>query len=135
MTQELKVTDLSQILKVNEGEVVQFPPFNGNISFVARVKQPSLVKLIANGAFPNELLGLAQSVFEGNEKVMQKEMKTQKGLDRVYKTMEVLAESALIEPSYQELKEAGIELTDFQLSAIMAYCQRGVKILEHFRTE
>jgi hypothetical protein len=49
--------------------------------------------------------------------------------------MEVLAENALIEPSYKELKEAGIELTDLQLSAIMAYCQRGVKMLEYFRTE
>lgn len=135
MTQDLKVTDLSQLLKVKEGEVVQLPPFNGEVPFIARVKQPSLVKLIAGGAFPNELLALAHSVFEADEKVIQKEMKSAKGLDKVYRTMEILAENALIEPSYQELKEAGIQLTDLQLSALMAYCQRGVKMLEYFRTE
>ena len=135
MSQELKVTDLSALLKVKEGEVVQLPPFNGDVPFIARVKQPSLVKLIAGGAFPNELLSLAHAIFEGDEKPMQKEMKTVKGLDKVYKTMEVLAENALVEPSYAELKEAGIELTDLQLSALMAYCQKGVKVLEYFRTE
>lgn len=135
MTQDLKVTDLSQLLKAKEGEVVQLPPFNGNVPFVARVKQPSLVKLISGGAFPNELLSLAHAVFEGDEKPLQKEMKSAKGLDKVYRTMEILAENALIEPSYQELKEAGIELSDLQLSALMAYCQRGVKMLEYFCTE
>ena len=53
MSQELKVTDLSQLLKVKEGEVVQLPSFNGDVPFIARVKQPSLVKLIAGGAFQN----------------------------------------------------------------------------------
>ena len=132
---DLKISNINDLLKAKEGEVVQLPPFNGDVPFVARVKQPSLVKLIAGNSFPNELLTLAHAVFEGDEKPLQKEMKTAKGLDKVYRTMEILAESALVEPTYQELKDAGIELTDLQLSSLMAYCQKGVEILKYFYTE
>ena len=44
-----------------------------------------------------------------------------------------IARAALVKPSFDELEEAGIELTDEQLVAIFQFTQLGVKALDRFR--
>ena len=47
--------------------------------------------------------------------------------------LDVICEEAFVEPSYNEIKNAGVTLTDDQYLFIFDYTQRGVKALESFR--
>ena len=47
--------------------------------------------------------------------------------------MTIMAENCLIEPTMEDIRNAGVELTDIQLTAIFNYSQRGAKVLEQFR--
>ncbi len=49
--------------------------------------------------------------------------------------MYIMAENALIEPSIEELKNVGLELTDEQIVALFNYTQEGVNELDSFREE
>ena len=54
-------------------------------------------------------------------------------LGEIFDVIDVIAEEVFVEPTYNEIKEAGIELTDEQYMFIFNYCQTGVKNLENFR--
>ena len=41
----------------------------------------------------------------------------------------------MVEPTYDELKEIGLELTDLQLVEIFNFTQNGIKSLISFRTK
>ena len=56
-------------------------------------------------------------------------------LSNMYDIMEVLCESALIQPTLADIKNAGLELSDEQMMAIFNYSQTGIKALESFRKE
>ena len=54
-------------------------------------------------------------------------------LVELFDIIEVICEESFVEPTYNELKDNGIELTDQQKLAVFTYTQRGVKSLESFR--
>ncbi len=56
-------------------------------------------------------------------------------MDDVFQIMDVLCEAAFVEPTYQQLKDVGIQLTDDQYMFIFGYTQNGVKQLQSLRTE
>lgn len=128
----LKVTDINALKKIAEGEVVELPGFS-ETPFIARLRQPSLVGLIANGKIPNHLMGIATSIFNNDTKRLEKEIETEKGIKGMHELMTIMAENCLIEPTMEDIKNAGLELTDIQLTAIFNYSQRGAKVLEQFR--
>lgn len=129
MVNELKITSLEDIKKAAEGEVVELPPFTENIPFVARLKRPSMLSLAKSGKIPNSLLGTAQALFEGNISKKSKD----NGIADVLEILEIMAEAALVEPTYDDIKNAGLELADDQLTAIFNYTQEGVAALNLFR--
>ena len=49
--------------------------------------------------------------------------------------MEVFAEASLVNPSYSQIKEIGLSLTENQLIGILQFAQGGVKALENFRMQ
>ena len=51
----------------------------------------------------------------------------------MFDLIDVLAEAVFVEPSWSELKQAGIDLTDEQYMFVFNYTQEGVKALEPFR--
>ena len=56
-------------------------------------------------------------------------------MEQMFDVLELMASETFVEPTYDELKEAGIQLTDEQLMFIFNYAQQGVRALESFRTE
>lgn len=54
---------------------------------------------------------------------------------QMFDVLELMAQETFVEPTYSEIKDAGIELTDEQMMFIFNYAQQGVKALESFRTE
>ena len=117
----ISAKDISQ-LKDKNGEVIDLPDFDEKTPFNARVKRPSLMELCLNETIPNILLAEAQQLFEGDLK---------KGnLLKYHDIMCKVAEVALVEPKYSEVKDM---LTDEQLVVIFDYTQKGVVALLPFR--
>lgn len=126
----LQVTSLDKLKQMAHGEVIELPGFVENEPFIVRAKRPSILSLASEGAIPNNLLGLAKELFMNglNDK-------NKSDLKEINTVLKVIAETSLVEPTYKDLKEIGLTLTDIQLLALYNYTQQGVKALESFRPE
>lgn len=126
---EQKVTTIEELLEYKKGQFVQLPDFAENMPFFARLRRPSLMTLVKTGKIPNSLIATANRLFNG--KGMDDEDK--EAMPAILDILENLCEATFVEPSYKDIKEAGIELTDQQLMAVFNYTQEGIKALEPFR--
>ena len=125
----MKITSLSQLTKYTEGQVVELPSFAEGQPFVARIRRPSMLALAKSGKIPNSLLSTANGLFLGSGKGKTDD----RYLQEVFDVLDVVCDACFIEPTWKELQEAGIELTDDQYMFIFNYTQTGVKALEPFR--
>ena len=57
------------------------------------------------------------------------------GFQDMIDVMLTIVKATLVEPTYDELSQAGITLTDEQMVAIFQYSQNGPRALERFRTK
>ncbi|EKN40550.1 hypothetical protein CFSAN001627_18838, partial [Clostridium botulinum CFSAN001627] len=116
--------------KAAQDEVIQLPQFSQGIPFNARVKRVSLLNLVRKGVVPNKLLSAAEELFYGKQS-----SKENVDLAQMTDVMYIMAENALVEPSIEDLKSVGLELTDEQIVALFNYTQEGVSELDSFREE
>lgn len=131
----LKITSINELKNVANGELVELPGFTADTTFVARLKRPSLLVMAKAGKIPNSLLSQVNVLFTGGISTsMEKSEKNNKALIDLYDVMEIICKESFVEPTYDELVENGITLTDQQIIAIFMYTQRGVKSLENFRS-
>lgn len=126
----LNITNIEELKKAAEGELLELPPFIGTGKFVARVTRVSLLSLIRKGVIPNKLMGACEQLFYGKQPSTEIV-----DLGEMSKVMLIMAESALVKPSSQDLKEINLELTDEQVVALFNYTQTGVNSLETFRDQ
>lgn len=126
---ESNITTIEQIKEYSRGSIVRLPDFADGQPFIARVKRPSLLVLVKTGKIPNSLLNQATDLFKSGASSLG-EGNT---VSDLYSIMETICESALVEPSYRDIKNAGLNLNDEQMMAIFSYTQQGVKALESFR--
>lgn len=134
MENELKVTSIEELKKIALGELVELPGFTSDTKFVARLKRPSMLAMVKSGRIPNSLLTKANELFAGG--VVQAVRKTddEEMMNELFSILDIICAESFIEPTYKELQENGIELTDEQQMAIFTYTQQGVKSLESFRS-
>ena len=123
------MTDLKKYAK---GNVVELPPFGEGQRFVARLKRPSLMNMVREGKIPNSLLTKVNELFVDSSRIDTEENEM---LGDMIKIFDAIAEETFVEPTFEQIKEAGIQLTDDQYMFVFNYSQRGVKALESFRTE
>lgn len=131
--EELKVTSIEQLKQDSSGELVELPKFKNNSEFVARLRRPSLLKLVRSGKIPNTLLTKTNELFIESGKGFDTD--DTKLLDELFEVLEIIAGETFVEPKYEDIVNAGIELTDEQLMFLFTYSQQGVQDLENFRTE
>lgn len=124
----MKVTSLDELKNIAKGEIIELPGFNEG-PFIARVKRPSFLNLVGSGAIPNELLTAAHMIFNGTSSKSHEAV----SMSETNSLLKIVAEKALVEPSYSQLEEIGLELTDLQLLEIYNYTQQGVRALSSFR--
>lgn len=123
-----KVTPVSALKKYADcAEVVELPGWEEGVPFVCKLRRAMLRVLVIAGKIPNPLMAAAQRLYEGNNS------KASAKLDETLKTMEIVIRSAMVEPTYDELEEADIVLTEEQMLAIFLYAQSGVNALASFR--
>lgn len=127
----LNVTPISDLIEYSRGQIVRLPDFAENQPFYVRLRRPSMLMLAKSGKIPNKLLSTANDLFMGN--TASEEGYDENFLNNMYEVIDTIVEASLVEPSYDDLKKNGIELTDQQLLAIFNYTQEGVNSLDSFR--
>ena len=131
---ELIVTNIEDIKRQMNGELVELPGFTSGTTFVARLKRPSMLSMVKRGRIPNELLVEANKLFSnGPSKTAITNQVDPKMMSNMFEIIELICTESFVEPSYRELKDNGIELTDEQQLAIFSYTQRGIESLKSFR--
>ena len=125
-----EITSLADLQVYAQGQVVELPGFFSEEPFVVRLRRPSLLALTKSGKIPNALLSAANELFTGKQ-----DKSDPVDLSEIMGVLEVICESALLEPTYKDIVDAGLTLTDEQYTAIFNFSQRGIKALEPFRTK
>lgn len=129
---KLEVTSLEDLKQYAKGSVVRFSDFADGQPFVARVRRPSLLALAKIGKIPNELLSVASGLFTKGVAASQ-DADNGKLLADVYDVCRVICDAALVEPTLDQIEDAGLELSDKHMIEIFNYTQVGIKALEPFR--
>lgn len=123
---EIKITTIDEIKERTAPAVVELPGFGDGKPFVAKVKRASLLDMALGGSIPNELLGAVTELYKSG-------INPSKGIKETAKALEYYAQCVLVEPSYQAIKEADLQLTDMQLTRIYLYGVGGAEALKPFR--
>lgn len=127
--EQLKITSIEDLKKYSEGQVVQLPDFAEGQPFVAKLKRPSMLVLVSTNQIPNALLQSANSLFIKGTL----DPKNPDAMGDVYSIIETMCNACFVEPTYKQIKDAGITLTDDQMMFVFSYSQQGVKALDSFR--
>ena len=125
----MAVTSIEKLKKIAQGQEVELQGWDEE-PFVCVLKRPSLLGLVENGDIPNPLLHAAYILFNGSNNP-----KDQVNLKEVNDLYRIIAKAAMVNPTYEQLEEIGLELTDMQLLEIYRFTQLGVKSLISFRTK
>ena len=130
----MQVTSLETLKQIKKTFIIELPTFEDGTPFVAEVKRPNLMNLVAAGKIPNTLLSAAMKIFKGGiGGAASDAMEDAKALKELANLMTVIAENTLVNPSVKDLKDNDIELSETQLVEIMNFMQCGVQGLESFR--
>lgn len=130
----MQVTSLETLKQIKKTFIIELPAFEDGTPFIAEVKRPNLMNLVAGGKIPNTLLSAAMKIFKGGVGGAASDaMEDAKALRELANLMTVIAENTLVNPSLKSLKDNEIELSESQLVEIMNYMQYGVQGLESFR--
>lgn len=131
---ERKVVTIAELKELSGGEIVELPSYNEGQVIYVKLRRPSLLQMVKAGKIPNELLADANVLFaNGANGVVNKAIKDEDTLVRLLEVIECICEESFVEPTYKDMKDAGIVLTDSQLLAVFAYTQNGVESLKNFR--
>ena len=135
--ENLQVTSLEQLKKVKQTEIINLGKFEDGTEFVAELKKPDLMQLAAERKIPNVLDTEVVKLFNGKDKLAKKVVAEDdaEALAQLGELMNVLAEASLVNPTYKQLQEINIELTQEMKMSIMMFTQGGVETLKNFRKE
>ena len=131
--EQLAITSIEELKQYAQGEVVVLPSFAPTQPFVARLKRPSLLAMAKNGKIPNELLVKTNELFINDGTAAN--ASDDNMLKEIFSVIDTIAGEVFVQPTYKEIKKAGIQLTDEQMLFIFNYTQTGVKNLENFRED
>lgn len=125
----MEVTSITELQKYAGGQIIELPAFAEGQPFVARLRRPSMMVLVKSGKIPNSLVKTANSLFLSS----RVDDKDERVMTDMFSVLDALCEASFVEPTYKEIQEAGVELTDDQMMFIFNYTQQGVKALDSFR--
>nr|DAF22019.1 MAG TPA: hypothetical protein [Caudoviricetes sp.] len=126
MENTLKAITIEELKKVKT-QIIQISDFSGEGTFNVEVRRPSLLTLATSGNIPNELIGDVNDLFFGKKEEKDIEMSK---LKEIY---DGIVKATLVSPSFEELVENDIQLTEVQIGELYKYVVGGVKELKYFR--
>lgn len=128
------VTSFEQLQSYAQGCIIELPPFAKDMPFVAKLTRPSMIQMIRDGKFSNELLVSANKLFVTPTSINESVASPEK-MNEFYDVLFAIVAEALVEPTMQDIENAGLKLTDQQIMFIFNYVQSGVDSLKSFRKE
>ena len=132
----MQVTSLEQLKNIKVTDIVNLGCFEDGTELIAEVKKPNLMQLMVEGKVPNTLMSTAMGMFKnGSGELVNKAIDDVDSLKDLVGMMQVFAEASLVNPTYAQIKEIGLSLTEKQLIGILQFAQGGVKALENFRMQ
>ncbi|MBE7030287.1 MAG: hypothetical protein E7409_02535 [Ruminococcaceae bacterium] len=99
--------------------------FDGCGEMEVTLRRPSVLSMARAGKIPNPLLGAVAKLFD-----FAGAGASEPSLSEIGETVHVIAQEALVEPAYEQVKEA---LTDCQLMEIYHFVKGGTAALACFR--
>lgn len=123
-----KPTTLNDLKKYANGAIVEIPPFAEGMPLFVKLKRPSMMAMMADGIIPNSLLTVAESLFLNGVNDVDVSVKDMRDV------MVCMCKACMVEPTYQDIADAGLELTDEQMIFIFNYSQIGVNAIRSFRS-
>lgn len=125
----MAVTDVKRLGRKLVELEYHLPGWVPGEDFVCRLRRPTLTGMTAAVGFvPNPLMPVVASLFLPTGKKIDAIPQDQQS-----KAMQAMARYALVEPTFDEITEAGLELTDQQYAAIYAFALGGAAALDRFR--
>lgn len=134
--------NIRQITSVSEWKersqpLVDIQGFEPGEYLTVRLKSVSMLGLVKTGKIPNALLEEATKLFTGAKdntgKIDEGKILSNIGdTDGVMQIIDIIVESAMVEPTYNEVKEF---ITDAQKMEIFNWTQGGIDTLKSFREE
>lgn len=132
----MEVTSLETLKQMKKTFIIELPNFDDGTPFVAEVKRPNLMNLVAAGKIPNTLLSAAMKIVKGGfGNAAHEALEDAKALKELASLMTTIAEHTLVSPSAKELKKLDIELSEAQLVELMNFMQYGLEGLKSFRNK
>lgn len=104
-------------------------------SFPCVLRKIDILAWLINGKVPNELSAAVEDLFDLS-KAKKKTMEDYNDINKIregYKLNEWIARESMVEPKFDDLKEAGIYLSQQQLMDIYVFQMNGVNALKNFR--
>lgn len=137
MLENIKPTSFTELQNIARGELVELPPFSPTQPFYARMCKPSLMSMFYSGKVPNVLLEEVRKVFrqEHGELIPDVESINSESTSNMMQVIDLLASAAFIEPTWDEIKQSGVQLTEAQYLFIFNYTQGDVQNLTNFREQ
>ena len=132
----MEITSLETLKQMKKTFIIELPAFDDGTPFVAEVKRPNLMNLVAGGKIPNTLLSAAMKIVKGGfGSAASEALEDGKALTELAKLMTVIASNSLVNPSMKDLEKLKIELNEAQLVELMNFMQYGLEGLESFRNK
>lgn len=116
-----KIMD-DKILENAKGEQVQIDGWKSNEPLICILRRPGLLELASCGEIPNPLLSTAAKLFESGGEINPA---SGEEFEKFAKLLTIIAQKAMIYPTYEDIKEKGLSLTDTQLLEIYKYVLNG----------
>ena len=136
------MSDIRQVTSVSEWKersqpLVDIQGFEPGEYLTVRLKSVNLLDLVKTGKIPNALLEESTKLFtgaktEGGQIDESKIIQNLGDADGVMQIIDTVVESAMVEPTYSEVKEF---ITDAQKMEIFNWTQGGINSLKSFREE
>ena len=126
----MAVTPIHEILAQAsvQPEEITLSGWKPGAEITVRAKRPSFYYLIANKAALNPLIPELEKLFIRHDRSGHRS-----GGSDFAKALICIARECLVEPSFDQLEEAGAELTSDQLTEISLYATEGAEYLRTFR--
>lgn len=124
----MAITSLDEIRALNAAQEIELSGWEPGTSFRCKARRPRLFEMAAAGEIPNPLLPIVEELFVQNSAALAK-----RSVPDQSKALIALADMALVEPTVDEIHEAGAVLTDDQLLEIYTFVLGGAASLAGFR--
>ena len=124
----MAITSMNEIMQAAAPQEITISGFAPGTEITVLARRPSFYTMLAAGAAPNPLIPEMEKLF-----VRRDRSGHARPSEEFARTLVFIAQETLAEPSYAQLRENGIELTDDQLTEISLFATAGAEALRSFR--